>query len=170
MKRSGRTLKQRLYGLKHLGSNIRRWRYFRGHGVHSPYIYSIVRQVFMCRELRTTEHDLHDTLLECAVVRKRAVELQNLMAHCKYNSWCIDKLEPRDMIVATLSTTFEHLERYAEYARSERKTLCIIAPYNNANRWEVCERIITSHPSTTVDNRGYLLVFNNHLPKQEFRL
>ncbi|MBO5716830.1 MAG: hypothetical protein J6R50_01760 [Alistipes sp.] len=170
MKRSGRTLKQRLYGLKHLGTNIRRWRYFRGHGVHSPYVYAIVRQVFMHRELRTTQHDLHLALLEHGVVPKRAVELQNLVAHCGYTSWCIDSLEPRDMIVATLSTTYEHLERYAEYARKEQKTLCIIAPYNNANRWEVCSRIVEHHPSTTVDNRGYLLVFNNHLPKQQFRL
>ena len=170
MKRSGRTLKQRLYGLKHLGSNIRRWRHFRGHGVHSPYIYSIVRQVFICRSLSSEQHDLHDNLIACGVVRKRAVELQNLMTHCQYQSWVIDELRAYDLIVATLKTTFEHLDSYADYARSEGKTLCIISPYHNANRWEVCKRIIAEHPSTTVDNRGYLLVFNNHLPKQEFRL
>jgi hypothetical protein len=170
MKRSGRTLKQRLYGLKQLGSDIRRWRYFRGHGVHSPYIYAIVRQVFMCRSLRSQEHDLHDSLITCGVVRKRAVELQNLVHHCNYLSWAIDELRASDLIVATLATTYEHLEEYASFARSECKTLCIISPYNNANRWEVCRRIIAEHPSTTVDNRGYLLVFNNHLPKQEFRL
>ena len=27
-----------------------------------------------------------------------------------------------------------------------------------------------SNASTTVDNRGYLLIFNNHLPKQHFKL
>jgi hypothetical protein len=170
MKRSGRTLKQRLYGLKHLGSTIRRWRHFRGHGVHSPYVYSIVRQVFMCRELRSDKHDLHDTLIECQVARRRAVELQNLMHHCHYTSWTVDQLTPADLIVATMATTYEHLEEYASFARTQGKTLCIISPYNNAERWGVCERIIAEHPSTTVDNRGYLLVFNNHLPKQDFRL
>lgn len=170
MKRSGRTLKQRLYGLKHLGSTIRRWRYFRGHGVHSPYVYSIVRQVFMCHELRSDKHDLHDTLIECQVARRRAVELQNLMHHCHYTTWTVDQLTPADLIVATMATTYEHLEEYASFARTQGKTLCIISPYNNAERWGVCERIIAEHPSTTVDNRGYLLVFNNHLPKQDFRL
>lgn len=170
MKRSGRTLKQRLYGLKHLGSTIRRWRYFRGHGVHSPYVYSIVRQVFMCRELRTERRDLHDTLIERLVARRRAVELQNLMQHCNYTTWAVDELTAADLIVATTNTTYEHLDKYAEFARARSKTLCIISPYNNAERWDVCKRIIANHPSTTVDNRGYLLVFNNHLPKQEFRL
>lgn len=170
MRRSGRTLKQRLYGLKHLGSNIRRWRYFRGHGVHSPYVYAIVRQVFMCRKLKTANSDLYAALLEREVVVRRAIELQNLVEHCHYTTWCVDELRATDLIVATLQTTYEHLESYAEYARSEGKTLCIIAPYNNAKRWSVAERIIAEHPSTTVDNRGYLLVFNNHLPKQDFRL
>ena len=170
MKRSGRTLKQRLYGLKHLGSNIRRWRHLRGHGVHSPYIYAIVRQVFMCRELRATNHDLYDALIDLGVTRRRACELQNLVEHCNYQTWAIDELKAADLIVATMKTTYDELNKYAEFARQEGKTLCIISPYDNANRWSVSQRIIAEHTSTTVDNRGYLLVFNNHLPKQEFRL
>ena len=170
MKCSGRTLKQRLYGIKHLGSNIRRWRYFRGHGVHSPYVYSIVRQVFMCSELRCSNHDLYDALIQHGVARKRAIELQNLVEHCGFKTWCIDEQSAADLIVTTMDTSYEQLNKYAEFARSQGKTLAIIAPYHNANRWSVVERIIAEHPSTTVDNRGYLLVFNNHLPKQEFRL
>ena len=124
----------------------------------------------MCRELRTERRDLHDTLIERLVARRRAVELQNLMHHCHYTTWTVDQLTPADLIVATMATTYEHLEEYASFARTQGKTLCIISPYNNAERWSVCERIIAEHPSTTVDNRGYLLVFNNHLPKQDFRL
>ena len=170
MKRSGRTLKERLYGLKHLPGRIRRMRYFRGHGVHSPYVYSIVRQVFMQPKLQREEHPLYDCLLDKGVPRRHCVQLDNLVAHCDYNSWVVDNLERADMIVATLDTTYEHLAEYASYARSEGVTLCIIAPYNNAHRWAVCRELIDSHPSTTVDNRGYLLLFNNHLPKQRFRL
>lgn len=170
MKRSGRTLKQRLYGLKHLTSRIKRARYYRGHGVHSPYVYSIVRQVFMRRELNPERCDLYEALISKGIARRRAIELQNLMLHCKYESWSVDNLAPSDMIIATLNTTYEHLTEYAEYAQAEQRTLCIIDPYNNANRWRVCSDIIENHPSTTVDNRAYLLVFNNHLPKQRFRL
>lgn len=170
MKRSGRTLKQRLYGLKHLPSRLRRARHFRGHGVHSPYVYDIVRQVFMQSKLMGDDHLLYDRLVALGVPQRRSVQLNNLATHCGYTRWAIDSLEPVDMIVATLATTYEHLEEYAAYAREQRATLCIVAPYNNANRWNVCKGLVDGHPSTTVDNRGYLLLFNNHLPKQRFRL
>ena len=124
----------------------------------------------MCRKLKATNNDLYTALLERDVVVRRAIELQNLAEHCNYTTWTIDQLTSADLIVATMETTYEHLDRYAKFARAEGKTLCIISPYHNANRWGVCERIIATHHSTTVDNRGYLLVFNNHLPKQDFRL
>lgn len=170
MKRSGRTLKQRLYGLKHLPTQLRRARFFRGHGVHSPYVYDIVRKVFMQRELVTEHHDLYDALMALGVAKRRCTQLQNLVEHCGYDSWAIDAMEERSFVVATLDTTFEHLSAYAQFARERCITLCIMAPYNNANRWAVCREIVEEHPSTTVDNRAYLLVFNNHLPKQRFIL
>ena len=170
MKRSGRTLKQRLYGFKHLSSRFKRARYFRGHGVHSPYIYNIVRQVFMRSKLSVVEHPLYDALLSHDVAKRRAVQLQNLVAHCEYNTWVIDSLTHADFIVATVDVAHESLAEYASFARSEGVTLCIMNPYYSAERWEACSAIIDAHPSTTVDNRAYLLVFNNHLPKQRFRI
>ena len=170
MKRSGRTLKHRLYGLKHLPTHLRRARHFRGHGVHSPYIYNIVRKVFMQNKLVAEMRDLHDALVARGIASRRCVQLQNLVAHCDYESWSIDTLRPCQMLIATMATTFEQLMEYADYAREQGITLCIMRPYNNAERWAVCSQIIEEHPSTTVDNRGYLLIFNNHLPKQRFRL
>ena len=170
MKRSGRTLKQRLYGLKHLSSRLSRARYFRGHGVHSPYIYNIVRQVFMCSKLSGEEHALYDALQAKGVAKRRAIQLQNLVQHCDYVTWCIDEVSAVPFIVATLDTPSEMLSSYATYAREHGATLCVMDPYYNAERWSVCERLIDEHPSTTVDNRAYLLIFNNHLPLQRFRI
>ena len=34
----------------------------------------------------------------------------------------------------------------------------------------LCAQIVSGHRSTTVDNRAYLLIFNNYLPKQHFRI
>ena len=170
MKRSGRTLKARLYGLKHLPSRIRRARHFRGHGVHSPYVDNIVRKVFMQSKLVCECRDLYAALKSRAVAERRCVELQNLVAHCGYQSWRIDTVEACDFIVCTLDTTYDALQSYVEYAREHGVTLCILDPYNNASRWEVCRTIVENHPSTTVDKRAYLLVFNNHLPKQVFVL
>ena len=170
MKRSGRTLKQRLQDISYLPSYLSRARYFRGHGVHSPFVYDIVRKVFMQRELFATNSALYSALMDKGVAKRRAVQLANLAEHCGYDSWSIDTLDKKQMIIATLDSSCTELARYAEYARENGSTLCIINPYNNRERWEACLGIIDTHPSTTVDNRAYLLVFNNHLPKQRFRL
>ena len=170
MKRSGRTIKQRLYDLKHLPSYLRRARHFRGHGVHSPYVYNIVRQVFMQRKLQCADHALYTLLLDKGISVRRAIQLTNLATHCNYASWSIDALEHSDILFASLDISHDELMGYADYAREHGITLCIMNPYYNAQRWERCSTIIENHPCTTVDNRAYLLVFNNHLPKQRFRL
>ena len=170
MKRSGRTLKQRLQDLSYLPSYIGRARYFRGHGVHSPYVYKIVRQVFMQRKLYDADSAIYAALKGCDIPERRCTEIANLMTVCDYRSWVVDAMSEAEIIVLTLDTRYPHLEEYAAYARTIGAALCIMNPYNNRERWEVCQRIINDHPSTTVDNRAYLLVFNNHLPRQRFCL
>lgn len=170
MKRSGRSLKQRLQDLSHLPSYLSRARHFRGHGVHSPFVYDVVRRVFMSKRLYNAKSELYTILLKYGIAERRCMQLANLATHCKYDSWCVDCKEERKLIIATLNTRHPELESYAAYAREHGATLCIMTPYNNHERWEVCHRIIDAHPSTTVDNRAYLLLFNNHLPKQRFRL
>lgn len=170
MKKSGRTLKQRLYGIKLVAEQLHRARYFRGHGVHSPYVYSIVRKVFMQRKLFALGTDLYDALMERGVARHRAVQLQNLVAHCGYTSWRVDRMEHCDMLLCTLDVAPAELRDYAAFARREGLTLCILSPYKERVRKAACRAIVDEHPSTTVDNRAYLLVFNNHLPKQKFIL
>lgn len=169
MKRSGRTLKQRLYGIKHLPSRIKRARYFRGHGVHSPYVYNIVRKVFMCSTLNGSDTRLYDALVERGVVRRRAMQLHNLALHCNYTDWAIDAPNAQ-YVILTLNTHADALAEFALRAHEQGATLCIISPYYTAERWRACCALIDEHPSTVVDNRGYVLLFNNHLPKQRLRL
>lgn len=174
MKITGRNIKRRLYSLCTLPSNMKRARYFRGHGVHSPYVYAIVREVFMRSTLMTDEHTLHDLLITAGVTRRRAVQLQNLMTHCKYTSYKIDcpveQIVDCDIVFATTNTATEKLTSMAEKAREEHITLCIISPSMERQRDNICKAIVDAHPCTSVDNRGYLLLFNNHLPRQRFRL
>ena len=51
----------RIYGrMAELRNRLSRARYFRGHGVHSPFVYDLVRQVFMRDSLLPGPRDLHD--------------------------------------------------------------------------------------------------------------
>lgn len=175
MKISGRNIKRRLYGLRMLPSNLKRARYFRGHGVHSPFVYAVVRQVFMRRKLNPEAGTaLYDALLSRGISQRRAIQLQNLMAHCGYESFDIDcdpATAPRsDMIIATTEVMPERLKEMAARAAEMRSTLCIMSPAADRSRDETCRGIVEAHRCTSIDNRGYLLIFNNYLPKQRFRL
>ena len=119
MKRSGRTLKQRLQDISYLPSYIRRARYFRGHGVHSPFVYNIVRKVFMQSKLYTADNALYGELMDKGVAKRRSVQLANLAEHCGYDNWCIDTMEDKQMIILTLDTRYTELKEYAEYARQK---------------------------------------------------
>lgn len=174
MKITGRNIKRRLYGLRNLGSNIKRARYFRGHGVHSPFVYAIVRQVFMRSTFIDERRDLYDTLIANGAPVRRVRELQNLMAHCGYNAFGIDcateAFSQYDIVIATTEIAAAELSLMANAATQAGITLCITRPMLDSERDKACKLIVEQHRCTSVDNRGYLLLFNNHLPKQKFRL
>ena len=55
-----------------------RIRYFRGHGIHSPFVYSLVRNVFMRRGMKTGENALYALLISSGIRKTVAAELQRL--------------------------------------------------------------------------------------------
>ena len=161
--------------MRNITTDLKRARYFRGHGVHSPFVYAIVRQVFMRSALiPNCGTALFDALTDRGISVRRAVQLQNLMIHCGYKTFGIDCADDdtarRDITIATLAAESERLEAMAAKAAADGSTLCIMSPWHDRRRDETCRAIIARHRCTDIDNRGYLLLFNNYLPKQSFRL
>ena len=170
----GRNIKQRLNRLGQLPGRLSRARYFRGHGVHSPFVYSIVRHVFMHTGFLTDDPFYttvaYGAMLEQQIPHKRAVQLVNLCVHCGYREISYVHSCAAELMIVPQSVGPSEFHAYVAAARECGATLAIIAPYLNRERLLACREIIGSHTSTTVDNRGYLLVFNNYLPKQHFKL
>lgn len=119
--------------------------------------------------LTVPDRKLCDRLLEAGVPLRRAVQLQNLCTHCGYCRIAVDAVAD-DFIILTPRFGFAETESFVSRAAAVGTTLAILAPYDSRERERLCRGIVTRHCSTTVDNRGYLLVFNNNLPKQHFRI
>lgn len=174
MKITGRNIKRRLYGLRNIPSEIKRARYWRGHGVHSPFVYNIVRQVFMCRDLKSDNRSLYEALSSLGIPRRRCIQLQNLLHHCNYTTFEIDPQREDfggvDMVIATIEIEPDKFAIMAEKATQSGSTLCIMSPAYDAPRHKMCKTLVAQHRCTSIDNRGYLLLFNNYLPKQIFKL
>ena len=103
MKIVGHPISFRLPGrVSELRNRLSRARYFRGHGVHSPFVYDIVRSVFMRDDLLPGRRDLYEALLTAGVSRRRAVQLQNLMIHCGYTTFGLNRADA-EFCIATRS-------------------------------------------------------------------
>ncbi len=167
MKNSGRNLKRRL---QMLGNRISRIKHRKGHGVHSPFVYGFVRKVLMtktlCEESGTA---LYDTLLANDVAEKRARELHNTLCYIEGQSYSINEVES-DLSILLEDYPTEQLRAAYEEAKREGVTLAICQPYLNRERQAEIKTLIDEHRSTTIDNRAYILFFNNRLPKQHYRL
>lgn len=160
----------RIYGrMAELRNRLSRARYFRGHGVHSPFVYDLVRQVFMRDSLLPGPRDLYDALLARGVSRRRAIQLQNLAIHCGYATFCLDGADA-DLCLLTRDLPRPETLALVRTASAAGHTVAVLSPYEGRERQALCMQLVASHRSTTVDNRGYLLLFNNYLPKQHFRI
>ena len=170
MKIVGHPISFRLPGrVSELRNRLSRARYFRGHGVHSPFVYDIVRRVFMRDDLLPGRRDLYEALLTAGVSRRRAVQLQNLMIHCGYGTFGLNRADA-EFCVVTCALPRAATLALVRTAAEAGHTVALMSPYDGCERQALCGQIVAEHASTTVDNRGYLLIFNNHLPKQHFRI
>lgn len=170
MKLAGHPLSLRLPGrVAEIRNRLSRARYFRGHGVHSPFVYDIVRRVFMRDDLLPGDRSLYDALTAAGVERRRAVQLQNLAIHCHYRTFGLNRAEG-DLCVAMRGLKLSETLALVRDAAGAGRTVAVMSPYDGHVRQALCAQIVAEHRSTTVDNRGYLLIFNNHLPKQHFRI
>ena len=167
MKVSGRSLGRRLLLL---GDRISRIKHRKGHGVHSPFVYGFVRKVLMVKTLNEGSGTaLYDNLVAVGMREKRARELHNLLAYIEGQSYSINEVGSDLSIVLTDYPTSQLREALAT-AKAEGVALVICQPYLNRERQNEVKALIAEHCSTTVDNRAYIVFFNNRLPKQHYRL
>ena len=167
-----RNLKRRLFGLKSLPERVARARYFRGHGVHSPFVYRLVRQAFMRRGLLTDEPVLYEALLQRGFGKKRAVQLQNLYTLCDYRAFSIDDLETNcDLCLLTEAVSENRTREVVERAARRHTTVAVMSPYEGRERAALCRELVDNHSCTSVDKRAFLLLFTDpNLPKQHYRI
>lgn len=167
MKISGRNLGRRLMLL---GDRVARIKHRKGHRVHSPFVYGFVRKVLMTKTLCEGDGTtLYDSLIAEGMNEKRARELHNTLFYIEGQSYAINDVGC-DLSILLADYPTEKLTAAYEEAKAEGVTLAICQPYANRERQDAVKALVDRHSSTTVDNRAYILFFNNRLPKQYYRL
>ncbi|MFR9540162.1 MAG: hypothetical protein SNI49_08410 [Rikenellaceae bacterium] len=159
--------KYRLWRGDKLTNRLSRLRHYRGHGVHSPYVYSIVRNILMNRSLQSENIKLLEELTKFGVSTKTATEITNIAAHCNLNSISIDNSQNADFIICSENCTEEKIEKMANEAAQNGIAIVILSPYKKV---KICNTLLLINRSTSIDRFTYLIFLNNHLPKQHFKL
>lgn len=171
-KRSGRAYKK-FRAVRKLLDNFARIRHFRGHGVHSPFVYNIVRNVFMRQGLIIDgDFKLYD-LLKSRVDDTVAIQLQNLATTCGYSKYVINnEVSEADLDFAIYTTTYPiESTREAVIAAKKSGTTVVILNRDDDREFEQFTlELNDNHTSTIIEKRAYLLIYNNHLPKQRYIL
>lgn len=156
--------------LQRFGNRLMRMRHFRGHGVHSPYVYALVREVFMARRnTMACDPVFEAAMLGAGLSRRAARELQQICRRCGCKTWGVDR-EGDGMTCLTCAAAEDLCRRVLSQARASGGTVVIVRPYADSGRVRFCDAVIAAHTSTSVDRGSYMLLFNNHLPKQHFVL
>ncbi len=109
---------------------------------------------------------LNNQLLKLGLSTKRAIELARITALCGYANFTVNTYD-EGCDVVLLTSDSQDIEHISQTATSARKAIVVLKPYKQV---EVCNRLLKRHVCTSIDRYDYLLFFNNHLPKQHFRL
>lgn len=167
MKQNGRSLKRRL---QLLTNKLSRMKHYHGYGVHSPFVYSLVRKVLMCKTLfEESGTALFDALRNEGFSERRARQIHNAMHFMKAKKFSINNLEG-DFVILTREYEAEKLLEGLRTACESGATLVIGQPYRTKERQNEIHKMIEEHRCTSVDNRSFIIFFNNRLPKQHYRL
>ena len=82
----------------------------------------------------------------------------------------VEKLTPLDKSITKIVCPAGDTTFASALAYNLGLGVVVMNPYDGREREDTCKEIVEAHLCTAVDNRGYLLIFNNRLPKQHFKL
>ncbi len=173
---SGKSIKRKLVKAVLYSRTFTRIRHYRGHGIHSPFVYSLIREAFMKRAICGSDRSLYDALRNCGVGNHSATQLQNLHSYCGYDGFVLldentTALPPQRFCVIPPHVEMEKMNELFAALPADNGALAILSPRQSRKRMRMCMDLVKRCKCLTIDNRGYILFFfDRKLPRQHFKL
>ncbi|MCD7969690.1 MAG: hypothetical protein LUF87_04990 [Alistipes sp.] len=153
-----------------------RVRHFRGRGIHSPFVYGIIRNALIFGKGFYGQRDrLYTYLKLIGVPGRTAMKLQNLHNYCEYSSAAVYSSAGREVLgsgepALMIFTTSCPARQIADAIRETGPTtgaVAIISPRSESARFRICKELARREDCISIDTRGVMLFFygSGHAPR-----
>ncbi|MDR0511124.1 MAG: hypothetical protein LBH06_08540 [Rikenellaceae bacterium] len=156
-------------------------RHFHGHGIHSPFVYNLVRNTFIKRHIVGHDDALYKKMRQIGLPEKASVQLQNICHYLHFSAFeIVETPETFGRQTAYDSKTLYFVPSGAPVATigalagsldGVGGTLVALYPRHEPARMRFCRKLCRQKRFLSIDNRRFIIMlFDNKLPKQHYRL
>lgn len=148
-----------------------RLRHFRGHGIHSPFVYDLVREVFVSHKKLINKSELFGSLRRAGVDRRTAERIQNFHDFCvSGGDGTHSGMPPADSRFMVVLGDASHRE-VDKIVSQPDVTFVVVYPYKDRRKLNSCMNIAEGGSRLTIDAKSVFIVFERRqLPKQHFKI
>lgn len=144
---------------------ISRIRHLRGHGIHSPFVYSLVRSVFT--RGGNTDGDLYHTLREKGLTPKTSRRIERLCKFCGFDGYALGYRRNAQICIIPPDENFHT----AMVCESPGTVFVIVEPYAGDQKIVDCLTIASKYGRLTIDSYRIFIIFDiERLPEQHFKI
>lgn len=148
-----------------LFARIRHWR---GHGIHSPYVYRLVREVFMDHTIAHDPHGPYDELRRMGIRKKTARQIHNLHCFSGCCEYAIGEATKADFRIVPAGSPHDSV---AANLDSRDGIIIVLRPYGRRATLDECKREAVRQRGLTIDKGRFFVFFPTETePKQHFKI
>ena len=164
-------IKERLFRTAAKAAAGCRIRHFRGHGVHSPFAYRIVRTIYMKRHTLPACGVVYHALLNAKCDRDGARIIQAI-----FNDTGCDSCMLNGHLITTANYGNQQclvIHTNMQYAINDNNVYitCFAMPRRNKSYYQACMQAVKNHDGMSIDLRSVILLFHDdRLNKEHIKL
>ncbi|MFI3315730.1 MAG: hypothetical protein R3Y04_08745 [Rikenellaceae bacterium] len=154
---------------------LMRVKHWHGRSVHSPFLYSVVRESFMENDTLKIEEKLYNELIDNGFTKAHSQRVCRLYAYLDYKSYTFDanSYNNEDLIIVSEEIDVHDISAISEKAHKDKRTICVVVKsiYKTTKRYKTWNLLSLATGGVAVDmyHTGYLFL-DYYLNKQKFKM